>query len=142
VEVIVVGVIAAILGIAVTSVLSWSFKASANGKDLSHLQDQANVVLEDVARRVRNHTSVELGDNGKRLVLLKGTTRDDSLHISGGALYEGSGNYKVGGTNVLLIDTSSRFLVDSAGHASRINLVLKRDDETYKLISGYFRCRN
>lgn len=142
VEVIVVGVIAATLGAGLVSILVWTFNVSKDGRNMAHLQDQGNAVLEDYARHVRNSTSIEIADAGKKVRFLLGGIPSDSFVISGSSLYEHGAIYKVGGEPLILINSSSTFTVDTTFRAARLDIVLSRSAQKFTVSSGYFRCRN
>lgn len=142
VEVIVASTIAAILGAGLLSMLVWMFQTSKEGRNLAHLQDQGNVILEDYARHVRNSTSMEISDAGKKIRFLLGGVPRDSLIISGNAMYEHGISYAVGGEPILLVGSKSTFTVDADARAARLDIVLSRESQTFAISSGFFRCRN
>lgn len=142
VEVVVASSIAAILGAGLLSMLVWMFQTSKEGRNMAHLQDQGNVILEDYARHVRNSTSMEIADAGKKIRFVLGGVPKDSLIISGNSMYEHGISYKVGGEPVLLVGSKSTFTVDVDSRAARLDIVLSRAAQTFAISSGFFRCRN
>lgn len=142
VEVITASSIGAILGVGLLSMLVWTFQTSQDGRNLAHLQDQANVVLEDYARHVRNSTSLEIADAGKKIRFLLGGVAQDSFTISGNTLLEQTKPYRVGGEALNLLGANSFFSVDTDFRAARLDLVLQRDGQSFSVASGFFRCRN
>lgn len=140
-EVLIVGILAAVLGMGIISLLTWMFSGSRHDQKVSHLQTEANVVLESVGRRVRASSSVHSPSN-KHVDFYTGGAITGSLSIVGDTLKENGIAFIVSGTPILLDGAGSTIYADTTNETVDLELVLRRDDARFTLHTGNLRCRN
>jgi prepilin-type N-terminal cleavage/methylation domain-containing protein len=141
VEVIVVGVLVAILGVGIISVLSWMMHDGKEANQKAHLQSEGSVIQEDLGRRTRESTKV-LVTGGKIVSFVKGGVTTSTFKILGGQIQDNGLTYMVSGTPVLLDESVSFFASDTVAKTLQVFLVLKHDSVRFNLSTNALRCRN
>lgn len=148
IEVIVVGLLAALLGVGLIQMLYWLFSGSRHEQQVAHLQAQANIVGEEIARHVHVSTTIATAADSSSLEFYTGGTLRHKLSISGDTLYERKNSvqvpFRVAGQPVLVKGDSSYFVADITGDfLLDMRLLIKRGDSAYySLRTGNLRCRN
>lgn len=143
IEVIWVGLIAAVLGFGIVSMLTWMFRVSKEDQTRAHLQTQANIVLEEIARHV--HISSTVASVGTSLLLFYvNGAPSGSMAFTQDTLMQDGLPFLVAGLPVLVVGDSSFFNADTASSGEFVNtrLVLRRDNARFTLHTGILRCRN
>lgn len=140
-EILVVGLLAALLGVGVVGLLRWVFGDSQEDQKRAHLQSKANIVLEEIGRRV--HVSSQVSTPAShQLDFVTGGVPSGSISFSGDTLKENGVPFIIGGSAVLLKSDSSYFQADSTGNFVTTQLVLRHDNARFILHTGILRCRN
>lgn len=140
-EVLVVGLIATLLGVGIVHSLTWMFATSRTEEQTSHLQTEANIIIEDIARRVHVSTTIAT-PTSHLLQFYTGGSLTRTISISNDTLLENGQAFKVSGTPVLLDATQSFFAADSTGEFLNAQLHLRRQNAHFTLHTGTLRCRN
>ena len=141
IEVIVVSLIVALLGIGLVTVLVWMFGSSREDQQRAHLQTQANIVHEILSRNVHNSSHVS-SPTVSSIQLVTGGASSGTFSFSGDTLKQNNKVFAVAGRPVLVKSDSSFFNADSSQGFVNTRLVLRRDNVRYVLHTGVLRCRN
>jgi len=141
IEVLIAGLLAALLGVGVISLLMWMFGASKVEQNRSHLQSEANIFLEELARKVHMGSQVET-PTPQFLRIHTGGAPSDSFAISGNTVIYNGTTFMVSGIPMVIVGDSSTFVADTSGNFVNTTLLLQRGEANFKLHTGILRCRN
>jgi Tfp pilus assembly protein PilV len=141
IEVVVVGSLAALLGVGLVGILQWFFGTSQEDLKRSHLQTQSNIVLEEISRQV--HVSSRVATPvAHTLVYYTGGVYQGNFTFANDTLKQNNVPFVIAGHTVLVKSDSSYFIADTSGAFVNSHLVLRQENARFILHTGIIRCRN